>query len=172
MDGLQRNVLVVYYSRVGHTKKVAQKLAEHYNAEIAEIRSLEDFSTTSGSMKEGYNAFADKPSPLSESPLVLDHHTTIWIGCPVHCWNVASPMHQWLIEHRSEIMAIPGRQINGFCTLGGVGQKAFFEQMEKKLGLRLNQKIAVPMKDADAFDPSKPSKQMQEANDTKLKSEV
>jgi flavodoxin len=113
-------ILVVYYSRTGFTRTLAQHLAKSCNADI---EAIEDESICGGranpvgyvrSALEAILHFKPGIRPGTHAP--ADYDLTL-IGTPVWFWNASSPVRAYLEQHRNEI-----RQLAFFCTFAGSGQ--------------------------------------------------
>ncbi len=121
--------LVVYHSRSGHTRRVAQALARRLHADLAEIRIVQPMD---GAL--GY-AFCALESLLRLTPALRPTHrdpasyALVVVGTPVWFWNVSSPVRSWLALN-------PLRQgrFGFFCTMGGSGAQRAFASMRTLAG--------------------------------------
>ena len=80
--------LVVYYSRSGVTRKVAQALAAALGAEIEEIVDTKDRSGAGGWLKAGADASLKRLTaiqPMTKDPAGYD---LVVIGTPVWGWTM------------------------------------------------------------------------------------
>lgn len=57
--------LIVYYSRTGTTKKVAEILSVKLKADLTELVDMQDRSGLSGYIRSGYEAVIKKERPLN-----------------------------------------------------------------------------------------------------------
>ena len=152
--GQPKDTLVVYFSRTGVTKKVAEKLAAFLGADIEEVVASEDLLGAWNYMKLAYRAFTTNRSQLKVSPAIKPQHKTIWIGGPVHASALASPLFSW-IEDNKDALKEEGRQVFLFATEISSGHGGLFAQAETLLGTKVERKFCVFQKQVDAFDPAK-----------------
>lgn len=156
VTGTQKDILIVYYSRSGSTKKVAEKLAKFIDADTEEITTEEDLSGAWGYLKLCYRATMRGKSQLKNSPEIKQHYKTIWIGGPVHAYSLSSPLLTW-IDDKKEVLKQEGRQISLFGTEGGMGHDWMFSQAENIIGVKAVRKLVVNAFDVENFDPEKSS---------------
>lgn len=111
-------VLVVYYSRSGNTRAVAQAVHERVGGDLVELQTVtpypEDYqATTAQAKKELESGF--KP-PLQTKIKRMDDYGVIFVGSP--CWwgTVAAPVITFLSEYD-----FSGKTIVPFMTHEGSG---------------------------------------------------
>lgn len=151
---VQKDALVVYFSRTGRTKIIAEKIAKYLGADIKEIVGSEDFSSLWGALKLSYRVLAKTKTQLKDPPKIEACYKTIWIGSPVHASSLASPLYTWICDNKDALRE-EGRKISLFATGGGMGYDGMFSQAETLIGVKATNKIAVFHKDAETFDPEK-----------------
>ncbi len=117
-------ILVVYFSRTGTTKEIAEKISELIKCDIEEIH---DNINRQGA--KGY-IFSGKEAMLKETPAIenLTHrpenYDLIIIGTPVWTYTMASPIRTF-IEHNKNNF----KSVAFFCTQGSSGDKKTFNAM-------------------------------------------
>ncbi|MBN2422276.1 NAD(P)H-dependent oxidoreductase [Candidatus Woesearchaeota archaeon] len=107
--------LVVYYSRTGTTKEVAEKIANKLEADIEEIIDLKNRKGTKGYLIAGKDAMQKrltKIKPLAKNP--TDYELVI-IGTPVWGWTMAPAIRTVLHEN------ILNKKTAFFCTCSNSG---------------------------------------------------
>jgi flavodoxin len=123
------NTLVIYFSRDGHTKKVAESIAEKMGANIEEITEPEKRGGLMGFLRSGRESSqgaTPKINPTKNSPADYD---LVIVGTPVWAGNVSSPVRTYLKEHGSGI-----KKIAFFCTAGGEDVVKTFDSMRSLSG--------------------------------------
>lgn len=123
-------ILVVCYSRTGHTKRVAQKLAAALHADL-EI--VEDEKTSRrgfvGYMLSALEGLRKQHAPIR--PLVHDPaaYDMIVAGTPIWAGRLCAPM-------RTYLAGVAGKAGSAafFCTMGGSGGARAFAQMAELTG--------------------------------------
>lgn len=118
--------LILFYSRTGMTKKVAEKLAIIFKADIEEIFDTTDRSGATGYLLSGRDATLKKLTKIKPLTHNLSDYELIIIGTPIWAWTMSTPIRTLLIEQKDKI-----RQVAFFCTQSGSGaQKAFSNMAE------------------------------------------
>lgn len=115
-------VLVVYYSRTGNTRKVAEALKERLNCDIEEIKSLKSYDGALGWIRAGKEASQKvhaKIEPAIKNPADYD---LVIFGTPVWAWNISSPLRAYLAMNRGKF-----KRIAAFCTMGSDEGRSFEE---------------------------------------------
>jgi flavodoxin len=77
--------LVVYYSRTGKTRFVAEKVASELKADIEEVVDLKNRSGRFGFLKAGYDATRGNKTEIEETQKSPSDFELIVVGTPV--WN-------------------------------------------------------------------------------------
>lgn len=124
-----RRTLVVYYSLHGHTRRIAQEIADACNADLEELSERHPRSGVLGSLRSGIEALLGAAPPLR--PLMHEPRPDdlVVIGTPIWVWNMASPVRSFLQSHHAAL----GR-VAFFCTCGGSGQAKVFHDMQGLCG--------------------------------------
>jgi len=116
--------LIVYYSRTGTTKKVAEILSVKMQADLVEVIDMQDRSGLSGYVRSGYEAVMKKSVPIKPLGRDLSSYDLIIVGTPVWAGTMSTPIRTFLQENRDSI-----KRVAFFCTMGGSGDQTTFSQM-------------------------------------------
>ncbi|BBA51396.1 flavodoxin [Fusobacterium varium] len=116
--GAENNILVIYFSRTGTTKKVAEQIQKEINGDIFEIEIVnlypEEYRATTDQAKkelaEGYLP------PLKSKAENLDEYDTIFLGYPIWWGTMPMPVFSFLNENN-----LSGKKIIPFATHQGSG---------------------------------------------------
>jgi flavodoxin len=122
-------VLVVYYSRTGATRRLAEALANALQADIEPITDRENRSGIFGylrSVAESLQKRGASITPMNTDPASYD---LVVVGTPVWAWSVSSPVRSYLAAYRGHLP-----DIAFFCTMGGRGSERAFEEMQAIAG--------------------------------------
>ncbi len=117
--------LVIYYSKTGNTKAVAERIAHPLDADLEEILEVE---RRTGNLRSAMDAILGKRpvlQPMGRSPAEYD---LVFVGTPVWKLSPAPAMQVFLSTARLE-----GKPVGLFCTMGGMGDKRTFANMERSL---------------------------------------
>jgi len=121
--------LIVYHSRSGYTRRVAQSLAARLDADLDEIRIVQPLDGPLGYAMcavEAIGGLAPALRPVTKDPAKYD---LVVVGTPVWFWSLASPVRSWLERH-----PLRGRRFAFYCTMGGSGASCVFSTMKELAG--------------------------------------
>ncbi len=121
-------ILVLFHSRTGTTKKVAEKMIAALEAEGEEVFSTVNRAGASGYILAGRDATLKKLTPIK--PLVhnLSDYDLVIVGTPVWVWTMSAPIRTLLTAQKDQI-----KQVAFFATQDGSGALGAFAQMAKIL---------------------------------------
>ncbi|CAB3804782.1 hypothetical protein LMG28688_06069 [Paraburkholderia caffeinitolerans] len=128
----QPNVLVVYFSRTGMTRRIAELLASEIGADIEPIRQQGKHPARAGvrgyvrSLIEALGQRQVKVMPATHDVSAYD---VVVVGSPVWASHASAPALAWLKENGGQV-----RRLALFCTLGGHGGQPALEQMARTGG--------------------------------------
>lgn len=137
-------ILVVYYSRTGHTRKVALEIASALKADVEEAADHDDRRGFLGYLRSGRQAFFRRIVPIAPAEKQPGPYELVVVGTPIWNISVSAPVRSYLREHRREIRATAF-----FCTCDGMGVERVFDQMAIESGLNPVAKLAVTAADLD-----------------------
>lgn len=121
-----KRILVVYYSRSGHTAFVAEQIARRCRADLVCIHDPTDRRGAVGYLRSAWEALLDT-RPLIELDLCRPQdYDLVMVGTPVWFWNMSSPVRSFLHRYGRRCA-----QIALFCTYGGSGQERVMDSMER-----------------------------------------
>ena len=126
-----KKILVVYYSRTGNTKKVAEDIARGLNADIERIIDKKDRSGAGGYLKAGRDATKERLTdiaPIINNPAKYD---LIVIGTPVWGWNMTPAVRAYITGNKASF-----KEAAFFTTAGGTKPDRIVGKMETLAGLK------------------------------------
>ena len=121
-------LLIVYYSRSGQTRKIAELMGSKLKADIEEIHDHKSRKGVLGFIASGNEAYLRKMpaiDPLKKDPTQYD---LVIVGTPIWAGNPSTPVRTFLKEHRDKL-----KQAAFFCTSMGSEPGQVFAMMEKIL---------------------------------------
>jgi len=121
--------LVIYFSRTGHTQKIAEAIAANYGSDIEKIKEVNDWSGVSRYLAAGRDAMFKRPGSIQSAHKEPAQYDLIILGTPIWAWNLSPPMRAYIAGHKSKL-----NQVAFFCTEGGSGGKRAFRQMADLIG--------------------------------------
>jgi flavodoxin len=117
--------LVIYYSRTGRTKKVAETIADVLTCDKEEIIDTQKRSGPIGFLRSGYQARQKSLINIKEPRKDLLEYDLVIIGTPVWAGTVSSPVRTFIYTYRDRLNAIAF-----FSTHGGDESQKEFSEME------------------------------------------
>jgi len=115
--------LVVYYSRTGKTRFVAEKVAAELKADIEEVVDLKNRNGRFGFLKAGYDATRGNETEIVETQKSPSDFELIVVGTPVWNSRPSSAISTYL-KRRD----FAGKKVAVFCTNEGMGEEKAVER--------------------------------------------
>jgi len=144
--------LVVFYSRTGTTKKVAESIAKKLEADIEEIVDLTDRKGALGFILGGRDALRKKPTEIKKPEKNPADYDLVVIGTPVWASTMAPAIRVYFSTAKIKSSAF-------FCTYGGRGaEKTFADMLELLLHTKLVGKLGLSTKEVNLGAEEKISK--------------
>lgn len=124
-----KRTLIVYYSRTGFTRRIAEELAELVDADlqpITEDRSREGIAEFFRSAIEAYRA---RPADIRPAQHAPDPYDLVIFGTPVWAGHTSSPMLGYLKTYKLQV-----HKYAAFCTEGGANGAVVLAQLAQIIG--------------------------------------
>ena len=99
------DILCIYYSRTGSTRRAVKEIAEALDAEIVAISDERDRSGWKGYLRSGMDAMRkDCPDVLPfETERKLENYRLVIVGTPVWAGRCSSVVRSFLKQHGKEL---------------------------------------------------------------------
>jgi len=110
------NILVIYYSRTGNTKFVAEEISVNLNADIKELIDKKNRQGFWGYFWAGHDAIVKAKTEIEEPNLDLDKYNLIFIGCPVWVANMPPAIRTFF-----DRIDLNNKKLVLFCTQDSTG---------------------------------------------------
>lgn len=123
---MARKCLVVFYSRTGTTRNVAEELARKLGCDIEEILEPTSRRGAFGYMRSILEATRRLLVPIGPATHDPSGYDLVVIGTPIWAWSVSSPVRSYLAANAK---ALP--RVAFFCTCGRAGDVSTFAQMQE-----------------------------------------
>lgn len=104
--GKNKDVLVVYFSRMGYTKKVAYEEAEKQKADILELKAKEKTENTSGFWWCGRYGMHKWRMPIYDIDVDLKAYKKVIIVSPIWVFNVSAPIREFCFKYSESINSV------------------------------------------------------------------
>lgn len=118
--------LIIYYSRTGITKKVAEQLQGAFQADIEEVFDTIDRSGVKGYILSGRDASFNIAARIKEIKSNLKEYDLIIIGTPIWAFTMATPIRSLILQEKENFS-----KLAFFCTKGGEGEQKVFKHMKQ-----------------------------------------
>jgi flavodoxin len=117
--------LVVFYTRTGTTKKLAQAIAKELKGDIDEVIDKVDRSGAVGYFKAGRDAIKRKLTEIEKTKKDSSKYEVVLIGTPVWGWNMAPAIRTYIEQNKKKF-----KNVAFFCTQASSGAEGTFKEME------------------------------------------
>lgn len=98
-----KKAIVLYSTRNGHSKVIAEKIAALLKTNAVEIIDAENRKGVIAFIKAGFQASTNKASPIKEPNINLKEFDTVILVQPIWASSVLPPLRTWLRNHKSEL---------------------------------------------------------------------
>ena len=145
-----RNILVVYYSRTGTTRKVAEYITKQLGADMEEIIDMKKRSGIWGFLIGGRDALRKKETEINEIKKDPSKYDLVIAGSPMWAGNITPAIRTYLNKYKTDI-----KSVAFFVTSGGSNQGKIFEEVRSLLDKELISLMGIctkELKDDSVFD--------------------
>ncbi|WP_332745807.1 flavodoxin family protein [Hydrogenophaga sp.] len=133
-----KRILVVYYSRNGHTEFVARQIAARCHADLERVEYRHRRQGVIGYLRSAAEAVLGLRPAIERMQRRPADYDLVIVGTPVWCWNVASPLRTWLQRHHGAL-----DNVAVFCTCAGSGHAKALDDLEGLCGHRALARLAM-----------------------------
>ncbi len=109
-------ILIVYYSRTGHTRQIAEAIAAQLKADIEPIQDGRQRLGIRGYLRSLLEAMQSRLIRISAPAKDPAQYDLTVLGTPVWAQNMCSPMRAYISAQRQRFKGVAV-----FCTQGGSG---------------------------------------------------
>jgi flavodoxin len=121
--------LIVYYSRTGLTKKLAEFLGRELGADTEEIIDKQDRSGAFGYLKSGRDAMRKRLTEIAAPEHDPSLYDLVIIGTPTWAFNMACAVRTYLTKNKNSF-----KRLAFFATHGSDGAEKAIKNMEDLSG--------------------------------------
>jgi flavodoxin len=121
--------LVVFYSRDGHTRKIAHEIAIALHADIEELHEKTSRKGILGWLRAGCDGWRKKEATLLPLHFTPSKYDLVIIGTPIWGFTMVPAIRSWVTQVGSQ-----AKQVAFFATMGGSGDKKAFQEMQQLCG--------------------------------------
>jgi len=118
-------ILVVFYSRSGRTKKVAEAISKILKCDKEEIFDIKNREGVLGFLSAGTDANLRRLTAIKEIKNNPSLYDLVIIGTPIWSSNISTPIRTYLFLYKEEF-----KKVAFFCTRLGSDSKKVFDDMK------------------------------------------
>jgi flavodoxin len=133
--------LLVYFSRTGHTRQVAEEIARHCDADLDPIIEERGRAGFWGYWRSGWDALRHTAPGIQPAQKNPADYALVVIGTPIWNFSLAPPVRSYVRQHASEF-----KQLAFFCTEGGSGDQKAFDELARICGKKPVATLAITEK--------------------------
>jgi flavodoxin len=130
--------LVVYFSRTGYTRKIAEEIAARCGADLEAIEDVRARTRIFGYLRSAREAYKKLPVEIRQAAKNPSDYDLVILGTPVWAGNVSSPMRAYLTAHGDEL-----KRVAVFCTQGRSGAERVLNDMAELCGRKPVASLAI-----------------------------
>jgi flavodoxin len=134
--------LVVYYSRTGNTKKVAEEIACSLHCDIEELIDEKKRKGFLGYMRSGREAMRKENITLGELKNQPKKYDLVIIGTPIWAFTMSSPIRTFLEQYKADLP-----KVAFFSTSDSTPGEKTFSHMQEVCGKQPTNTLSVTKKD-------------------------
>lgn len=138
------STLVVYFSRTGTTRKVAEAIARSVGADIEAIHEQKDRLGLRGYLRSAFDATLGRWVPIDAIGRDPTRYDLVIVGTPVWGWSLSAPVRAFL---SNQARRLP--RVAFFVTEGGGGDRRVFGQMAEVVGAEPVATLALVQRDVE-----------------------
>lgn len=101
--GKNKDTIVIYFSRMGYTRKVAYEEANKLGADIYEIKTLEKTSGTLGFWWSGRYGMHRWNMKIKDINIDLKKYSNIIIVSPIWVFSISAPIRDFCYKYKNDI---------------------------------------------------------------------
>ncbi len=122
------HILVAYYSRTGHTRRVAEEIARLLGARLLSIDEPRSRRGPGGYLRSAWEAMRGHEADIGAPATDPSGYDLVVLGTPVWAGHASSPVRTWARRHGQHL-----ERVALFCTLGGSGAQRALDELEREL---------------------------------------
>jgi flavodoxin len=121
--------LVVFYSRTGITRKVAESIRENLKCDLEELVDLKERKGPIGFLVSCKDGFMKKLTEIKQVQKDPGDYDLVILGTPVWAGTMSCAVRTYIQQNKDKF-----KSIAFFCTAGGGGMDSTVKDMEQKCG--------------------------------------
>jgi hypothetical protein len=123
--------LVVYHSRSGNTRKVAERAAQDLGADVIAVRSANYGTGVIGYLQAAYDSWSGRLPAIEVNGGSPEQYDFVMLMGPVWAGRAATPLRAYLVQNRSKF-----KRAAFALTCGGWCPPSAFDEMGNLSGVK------------------------------------
>lgn len=123
-DSGSKKILVVYYSRTGNTKIIAEEIAKQLNADIEEVHDQQNRHGWLSYISTAYEAIFKKSTAIAPTKYSPANYNLVIIGTPVWASGMSCAIRTWINQNHQDL-----KRVAFFVTMGKSGDDKTYREM-------------------------------------------
>lgn len=119
-------ILVAYYSRAGHTARMAKEIARRCESDLEVIREVAAPVSPLGGLRRWWHAMRKASPPICEPLRSPGRYDLVIIGSPVDRFGIAPPVRSYMRKHAKSF-----RKVAFFCAEGDSRDESAFAELSQ-----------------------------------------
>lgn len=121
------NILIVYYSRSGNSRKIAYELKDLLNCHIDEIKDLKNRKGIGGFIKGGRDALKENITSINYENNLSHKYSKLILCGPIWAANISPALRTYILSNKKKFP----KEIFYVSVYGGSGEEKYHEKMEE-----------------------------------------
>lgn len=118
--------LVAYYSREGHTARMAKEIARRCQSDLEVIEEKHEAGAMLGGLRRLWQTMSRASPPIRRPRRSPARYDLVIIGSPVGSFGIAPPVRSYVRQYASAF-----RNVAFFCAEGGTHDEAAFAELSR-----------------------------------------
>ncbi|MGZ7049881.1 MAG: flavodoxin family protein [Methanobacterium sp.] len=123
---------MVFYSRTGTTRRVAEEIRENLDGDMEELRDKRNRSGAAGYMRSLINALRRTPADLEDIKNDPSIYELVIIGTPIWAGKISTPIRAYITQNQAKF-----NNVAFFATAGSNSFEGAFAEMKELIGTPL-----------------------------------
>jgi len=140
-----KKILLVYYSRTGFTRRVAEEINKRLECDVCELQEEHPRGGIAGYLRSAFEAYTGHLPALRELEYELGKCALLIVGSPIWAGRVCAPVRAFLAHQ-----PLGTGEIAVFVTYGGMGASKVLDSLAALAGKAAVARLALTDREIDA----------------------
>ncbi len=122
-------ILVVFFSRSGRTRRVAEMIARQAGADLEAIAPRQGYGGFFGFFRAGSQAVRRRTPAINRLQKNVTAYDLVVLGTPIWAGHISSPLRTAIVEQKDKI-----KRYAIFCTAGNAEPQSVLNDVQEAIG--------------------------------------